>query len=1116
MAPADVEPKLAATVRLTLAAAATLCGPAGPCVSLGPRDAALLAWLAIEGPTPRARLAGLLWPQRKPDAGRNNLRQRVFKLRQLAGAEVISGGTTLRLAPAVEHDLDDAESLLADVPDEIGGEFSGWLAQQRGRRRERVRRALVELIEMAEQARDFADALVHAKELLALEPLSEDAHRRAIRLHYLNDDRAAALLAFDACERMLKDEVGTGLSAETLALLKVMEAAAPAAAPARARAVPASVLRPPRLVGRSAEAAALRASWGAGAVVAVIGEAGLGKTRLLQEFIETQGGIARAAGRPGDAGVPFATLARLLRTLHEPERVAALTPQVRQQLARVLPDIDIDVRHAGEGQRLAMQRAVAAFLASRSELQGLVVDDLHFADEASLDMLRALIESAEPPLAWALAYRPAEAGSPVQALHDALAEAAHLVPVALQPLSLAAVAELVDSLSLPGVVGASLAPALLQRTGGNPLFVLETLKLAWADETLADASALPRPLSVARLIERRIAQLSPPALALARVAAIASVDFDIALAEQVLRASAMQFADAINELEAAQVLRGNAFAHDLVYDAVRASVPATLAAHTHAQVAQWLQQCKGEPARIARHWMQAGQSLAALPWLQQAADAAARALRFKEAAEFLRTKSRLEQEAGLADAAFKSLFGAAEYIMATGPGTELLHAQCDELDALAKTPLAQVRVGLMRAEGLLTLGLHAEAATEASAMLERCGELPEADRARLQARARMQLAGAWVYLNRTREAVPLLEAALAYLEARGEDEMLCWGCNMLALAWEHLGRPDRARPYHERHYALSLSLGQTVNAATGRINESRYRLHAGAAEHAEQMSSQALQLLASQDSAEQDTALGLSQRAACLCVLGRYDEALHAHALALEPIGRVSPLRQAISLLRLATVWRHLGQQARLSQCLTQVQALPHRITPVARAELARLQCEAARLLNGDIDAPQQAMRQVLDDIAPDTEHAVALPLRIALAGFEPLPQALSLLEAVAAEATERGYLGMALTAQVRMADLACDAQPTRAARAAGAALALHAQGWRSSHALPAELWLHTGRALAAAGLPDEAQHVWAEGQQWLLETAQHHVPEPFRESFLSRQPVNRELLALASRPGAD
>ncbi len=456
---------------------------------LAPRDAALLAWLALEGPTPRVRMAAMLWPDSEPETARNALRQRLFQLKKQLGVELVSGSATLALAAGVTHDLDDSDSVLGDADHGFGAELLAWLAQQRGRCTDRTRAALVELAEMAEHSRDYADALSHAHELLALEPTSEAAHRRVIRLHYLHGDRATALLAFDRCERVLKDEVGAAPSAETLALLATISAAQSPALPAVAQAVPASVLLPPRLIGRDNELAALHQGWQAAQVVALIGEAGLGKTRLLQAFVEPQAGVVRAAGRPGDAGVPFATLARLLRAVMARGAASAgpegqLPIGTRTEIARVLPELDGPAtRHTGEGQRLVMQRAVRSLLATQADLVGLVVDDLHFADEASLEMLRSLIdENSDPehaaarPLRWVLAYRPAEAGSPVQALHDALVEQARLAPIALAPLGVEALAALVDSLALPGVDGKALAPGLLRRTGGNPLFVLETLK----------------------------------------------------------------------------------------------------------------------------------------------------------------------------------------------------------------------------------------------------------------------------------------------------------------------------------------------------------------------------------------------------------------------------------------------------------------------------------------------------------------------------------------------------------------------------------------------------------------------------------------------------------------
>ena len=99
----------------------------GPAVHLADRDAALLAWLAIEGPTPRARLAALLWPERDEDSARNSLRQRLFQLRKQVGTAIVEGVQTLSLAQGVRHDLDDSDAVLGDSAVSIGAEFDTWL-----------------------------------------------------------------------------------------------------------------------------------------------------------------------------------------------------------------------------------------------------------------------------------------------------------------------------------------------------------------------------------------------------------------------------------------------------------------------------------------------------------------------------------------------------------------------------------------------------------------------------------------------------------------------------------------------------------------------------------------------------------------------------------------------------------------------------------------------------------------------------------------------------------------------------------------------------------------------------------------------------------------------------
>jgi DNA-binding SARP family transcriptional activator len=211
-------------MHLELADVAPATRPDGSSSALAPRDAALLAWLALEGPTPRSRLAELLWPFSDPMAARNTLRQRLFHLKRYCG-ELVTGTAALRLADGVEHDLADAEGVLGELQFPDAPALDAWLRGQRERRVNSVRRDLERQVRALEDAGELAAALPVAQALLRLDPLSEAAHRHVMRLHYLRGDRAAALIAFDDCERTLKDEVGTLPSGDTMALLHTIEQA---------------------------------------------------------------------------------------------------------------------------------------------------------------------------------------------------------------------------------------------------------------------------------------------------------------------------------------------------------------------------------------------------------------------------------------------------------------------------------------------------------------------------------------------------------------------------------------------------------------------------------------------------------------------------------------------------------------------------------------------------------------------------------------------------------------------------------------------------------------------------------------------------------------------------
>ena len=187
------------------------------------------------------------------------------------------------------------------------------------------------------------------------------------------------------------------------------------------------------------------------------------------------------------------------------------------------------------------------------------------------------------------------------------------------------------------------------------MFALETLKdlvLSGQAATLAEGARLPQPVSVGALVERRLAQLSSEALRLARVAALAGPDFGAELAAAVLEAHPLDIAEPWRELETAQVLRDGAFAHDLIFEATRKSVPEPIARLLHRRIAAHLVAGRALPDSVAPHWAGAAE------WRLAGEAYAAAARRAREASqrthevECWRRAGTAFDQAGAAEAAF--------------------------------------------------------------------------------------------------------------------------------------------------------------------------------------------------------------------------------------------------------------------------------------------------------------------------------------------------------------------------------------------------------------------------------------------------------------------------------
>ena len=154
------------------------------------------------------------------------------------------------------------------------------------------------------------------------------------------------------------------------------------------------------------------------------------------------------------------------------------------------------------GQPANPQRAIEALLhgARRAGLAALVIDDLHFADMASAEMLHSLVLAEGLRLCWRFAQRSAEGRARGRGAAHRLQESQRVEVRSVGPLDEAQLAEPIGSLGVEGIEAAQLAPLLARHTGGN-----ETIKHLIVGETPAtDAAALPRPASVGQLIEQRL------------------------------------------------------------------------------------------------------------------------------------------------------------------------------------------------------------------------------------------------------------------------------------------------------------------------------------------------------------------------------------------------------------------------------------------------------------------------------------------------------------------------------------------------------------------------------------------------------------------------------------
>lgn len=390
--------------------------------------------------------------------------------------------------------------------------------------------------------------------------------------------------------------------------------------------------RPPRLVGRRAELESIiQALTGAAVTVLIEGEAGVGKSRLLREALHTHAVEARGPlvamclpfkealtlqpvvdavrqARTGPAGIEFTALAGALRPLFP-------------EWAHELPPDPGPLGDAGAA-RHRLFRALGELLEGLG-IEILVIEDLHWADDATLGFLLFLAAEHTRRVSLVLTYRPEEvpAGSALRSLAARSTTGAGHVRVRLAPLSVSHSAELVSSMLDDEHVSDAFARLLHRRTEGLPLALEESVRLLgdrrdlvrshgeWVRRALEEISVPP---TIRDAVLERFARQPPDVRQVVRAAAVLTEPAEESLIAHISalparRAMAAAAAALRSGTLIEQVPGRMGFRHILAARAVHDDIPLHTRRALHLRAAQALEQIKPAPlARLAHHFREAG------------------------------------------------------------------------------------------------------------------------------------------------------------------------------------------------------------------------------------------------------------------------------------------------------------------------------------------------------------------------------------------------------------------------------------------------------------------------------------------------------------------------------